>query len=470
VPNVRMPRTRRIPGRPAAVVGVLAAVAVAVAGTVTATGGTAAASHSWTVYHGNAAGSGVASGVRSVNTSSPAWRSSVLDGKIYGEPLVFNGQVYVTTEDDRVYDLSAATGKITWSRRVGTAVAAAVLPCGNITPTVGITGTPVIDIARHEIFVVADELSGGRAHHVLVGLSTATGAVAMTRRVDPPGADAAALLQRTGLNLDAGHVVFGMGGNAGDCGPYRGRVVTVPESGGTPRFYTVDAAPNQREGALWMGGAAPVVDSRGRIWVGVGNGSVTSPGQSYDHSDSVLELSPSLHLLSFFAPSAWARDNAQDADLAMAPALLGNGKIVASGKSRHAYLLNGRRLGGIGHQLDTASVCSTDVAGGPAVVGSTVYLPCLSGPVSLQTSARPIAMHVRWSADAGGGPPIVAANRVWTIGQDGVLYGLDPSTGAVRQRAQVGAVANHFPTPSVGAGLMLVAGANRVIAFRATGG
>jgi hypothetical protein len=37
--------------------------------------------------------------------------------------------------------------------------------CGDILPTVGITGTPVIDTARSEIFVVADEAghAGGLA-------------------------------------------------------------------------------------------------------------------------------------------------------------------------------------------------------------------------------------------------------------------------------------------------------------------
>ncbi len=54
----------------------------------------------------------------------------------------------------------------------------------------------------------------------------------------------------------------------------------------------------------------------------------------------------------------------------------------------------------------------------------------------------------------------MAAGLVWTIGQDGTLSGLDPSTGAVRQRAAVGAPANHFPTPSVGDGLLLAASAD----------
>ena len=36
------------------------------------------------------------------------------------------------------------------------------------------------------------------------------------------------------------------------------------------------------------------------------------------------------------------------------------------------------------------------------------------------------------------------------MGQNGVLYGLDPATGQVRQQATVGAPANHFPTPCRG--------------------
>jgi hypothetical protein len=37
-------------------------------------------------------------------------------------------------------------------------VPASSLPCGDIDPTVGITGTPVIDTTRQELFVVADRL------------------------------------------------------------------------------------------------------------------------------------------------------------------------------------------------------------------------------------------------------------------------------------------------------------------------
>ena len=435
-----------------------------------------AGSSSWPVYHGDPAGTGAAAPVTAVRTGAAVWASPAVDGQIYGEPLVSAGRVYVATENDTVYALSAATGAVVWSTHLGRPVPAASLPCGDIRPTVGITGTPVIDTSRGEIFVVADELAGGRPAHRLVGLSTTSGQVEMSQDVDPPGVDTAALLQRTGLALDAGQVVFGFGGNDGDCASYRGRVVAVPETGGPARVFTVDAAPGESQGAVWMGGAAPVVDDSGHIWVSTGNGSVYSGKHAYDDSDSVLELSSSLRLLQFFAPATWATNNSQDLDMSTAPALLPDGQVVLAGKSRIVYLLNGAHLGGIGGQQATlgdgshaivGSACSNDIDGGVAVLGMTVYLPCTSGIIAVRVTPSPPGLHLLWSSGTGGGPPIVAAGLVWTIGQNGVLYGLDPATGRVRQQVAIGTPANHFPTPSVGDGLLLAACAQNVVAFAA---
>src|SRR3984885_9207393 len=267
-------------------------------------------SGSWTVYHGDAAGSGASGAIGAVDTSAAAWTSPVLDGQLYGEPLVSSGDVFVATENDTVYALSTSTGRVIWSTHVGPPVPASALPCGDISPTVGITGTPVIDQSRNELFVVADELSNGHPLHKLVGLSLSSGATELSENVDPPGADAAALLQRTGLTLDAHQVVFAMGGNYGDCGTYRGTVVAVRESGATPTYFTVDAATGESQGAIWMGGAAPAVDQIGNLWVSAGNGSVHSAGQPYDDSDSALELSSSLQLGQYFAPTTWPQNKA----------------------------------------------------------------------------------------------------------------------------------------------------------------
>ena len=423
-----------------------------------------ASSSSWTAYDV----SGGTGSMAAVNTPTRAWTSPALDGEIYGQPLVSSGHVYVATEDDTVYELSAATGAVVWSTRVGSPVPSADLPCGDIAPTVGITGTPVIDQSRGEIFVVADELVNGRPAHMFAGLSTASGKIEVTEDADPAGADPAALLQRTGLALDDGRIVFGMGGNDGDCASYRGRVIAVPEQGGTPEMFTVDAAADESQGAIWMGGAAPVVDSSGDIWVSAGNGSVYSDSHAYDDSDSILQLSPSLKLVQFFAPATWAADNSSDLDMSVAPALLSDGQVILTGKSRIVYLLNRADLGGIGgQQAALGSACSQDIDGGVAVQGTTVYLPCTSGIVAVRAVKSPAALHLLWSSGTGGGPPIVAAGLVWTIGQNGILYGLDPATGAVRQQASIGAPANHFPSPSAADGLLLAPSADQVVAFAA---
>jgi outer membrane protein assembly factor BamB len=458
-------------GMPVGLLAAAAAVAIAGSPSAAATAGSGpASSASWTVYHGNAAGTGVAPPVSAVDTMTRKWTSPTLDGEIYGEPLVFAGRVYVATENDTVYALSAATGAVVWSTHIGTPVPAGALPCGDISPTVGITGTPVIDQSRAEIFVVADEFVHSVPAHKLVGLSTTSGKIETTTDVDPAGANTAALLQRTGLTLDAGHVVFGMAGNDGDCATYKGRVFAVPETGGPPKIFTVDAAAGEKQGGVWMGGAAPVVDSHGNIWVATGNGSVYSYSHAYDDSDSVLELSPSLRLEQFFAPSDWATNNSEDLDMSVAPVLLPDGQVILTGKSAIVYLLNGSRLGGIGGQQATlGAACNENIDGGFAMVGMTVYLPCLSGVIAVLAVHSPPALHLVWSSGTGGGPPIVAAGLVWTIGQNGILYGLDPASGKIRQQVSIGAVANHFPTPSVADGMLLAPAARDVVAFSTSG-
>jgi outer membrane protein assembly factor BamB len=469
--RIRRPNATRLASGAALALITIQASVVALAATTSSTSAAPSLSpttSSWTVYHGSATGSGVAAAVASVTLSTPAWTSPKLDGQLYGEPLASGGRIFVATENDTVYALSATNGAVEWSSHLGTPVPSGSLPCGDISPSVGITGTPVVDEARSELFVVADEVVNGGPAHELVGLSATTGKVELSQDVDPAGATPAALLQRTGLTLDAGRVVFGYGGNYGDCGSYRGWVISVPEAGGTPAEFGVDSGAGESQGAIWMGGAAPVVDAGGNVWVTAGNGSVTSTSHAYDNSDSVLELSPSLTLLQYFAPSSWATDNAADLDLSTAPALLSGGQVVAAGKSRIVYLLDGSTLGGIGGQeAALPSGCGDDIDGGVAVEGTTVYLPCLSGTIAVQASASPAALHLLWRSSVGGGPPIVAAGQVWTIGQNGDLYALNPSTGAVERQASVGAPANHFPTPSVGDGLLLAPAADRVVAFSA---
>ena len=426
----------------------------------------------WYQYHGDSLGTGVALGIRAVNLTSPEWTSRVLDGEIYGEPLVYGNEILVATENDSVYALSASSGRTLWSHHVATAVSSHDLPCGDISPSVGITGTPVVDPVRHEVFVADIQMNAGTPRHYMYGLDADTGHVMMRRSIDLPSSytgDPKAYLQRAALTLDDGSVIFAMGGNYGDCPTYHGVVGAVPETGaGATKFFVVDAAKGDTQGAVWMGGAAPAVDARGDVWVETGNGSVTSPGPAYDDSDGVLELSASMHLKSYFAPSTWQHDNATDADLSDEPALLSNGQVVATGKSGNIYLLNAAHLGGVnGQEVTLASGCGNDLDGGATIHGTIVYLPCLNGPVAVRVTTQPAAIKVLWRASVGSGPPILAAQRLWTIDGSGNLYGLNPNTGAVVQKTNIGAPANHFATPSVGDGLLLTASANQIAAFHA---
>jgi PQQ-like domain len=451
---------------------ILAAGSTGAIGAVGASGASGATPHvdpttSWTVYHGNALGSGVDTSGVSFSSATTAWSSPALDGQVYGEPLEATGRVYVATENDTVYALAANTGAILWSSHIGTPVPSGDLPCGDISPTVGITGTPVLDVARGEIFAVADELSGGTPAHVLVGLNIYTGTTLLSENVDPPGQPPAAILQRTGLNLSNGNVVFGYGGNDGDCSTYSGWVASAPEGGGTPGYY--QAVPVGNDGAVWMGGAAPEVDGAGNIWVATGNGSSSTP---YDFSDSVLQLSSGLARTQYFAPSNWSFMNSHDQDLgSTAPALLSNGTVLQVGKNQLAYLMSQSNLGSnTGMGIATASVCPGAIAGGgDAVVANVVYVPCEGGVQALQTSASPASVSVLWTNSSAHGPPISAGGLVWSIGGSS-LYGINPATGATVEQLTVGSQANHFPTPSVGDGLLLAPASNQVIAFAGSAG
>ena len=217
----------------------------------------------WTVYHGNPLGTGADTSGVTFNPPSPAWKSPTLDGQVYGEPLEATGRVFVATENDTIYALAANTGAVLWSTHVGTPVPSGDLPCGDISPTVGITGHagrrrgPRGDLRRGR------RAEHGAPAHVLVGLNIYTGASMLgTGGRSARDRIRAAILQRTGLNLSNGNVVFGYGGNDGDCSTYSGWVVSVPEGGGTPGYY--QAVPIGHDGAVWMGGAAPEVDARGQ--------------------------------------------------------------------------------------------------------------------------------------------------------------------------------------------------------------
>jgi outer membrane protein assembly factor BamB len=404
-------------------------------GTADTAPGSAAA---WPTYGGNQQRTNVAAAAPA-GRLSVAWRAQ-LDGPVYGQPLLAAGLVIAATENDSVYGLSKATGRVVWRTHVGTPVPLADLPCGNIDP-LGITGTPAYDQADGLVYALA-ETAG--YHHVLVGVQATTGTVKVERDIPTPDGQPRYDQQRPGLAIEDGRVYIAFGGLYGDCGPYRGSIVGVPVSGSGPLISYV--VPTSREGAIW-GTAGPVIGASGTLFVSTGNGSNAST--TFDGSDAVTALSPSLQQTGIFAPVTWKQDSEGDQDLGSAqPAYLSDGRLLALGKSSIAYLLDASRLGGVGGQLASASVC--DAYGATAVTGTTVYEPCADGGIAAVSTAGD---HVRvlWRGpSSAAGSPVVGGGAVWVIDYSGgFLYQLAPASGAVREKLNLGTHLPHFAAMSM---------------------
>jgi outer membrane protein assembly factor BamB len=422
------------------------------AGTASATA-SAAAVQDWTTYHRDNTRSGYLPDVPDPQRLITLWNVH-LDGAVYAEPLVVHGRIIVATEGDSLYALNRDNGAVLWHTKVGTPVPLATLPCGDIDP-LGITGTPVYDPATNLIYAVA-EVTGPQ--HILVAIDADSGVQKFTRVVDPPGTDPRVHQQRGALTLANGRIYIVYGGLYGDCGNYHGWVVAVPETGqGAMLAFQV---PTPREGGIWAP-AGPAVDSAGNIYVSVGNGEVTQG--AWDHSDSVLRLSPTLQLEDGFAPTQWAEDNANDADLgSLGPVLLPNGLIFIAGKSGVAYLLRANALGGVGGQLQEVSLCGA--YGGAARVDTVIYLPCATGV--LQVTIGPGASINRgWQApDNINGSPIVAGHTVYVVDRTGALYALNSQNGAVRAHIAIEPT-SRFATPTVAGRTLLVGTMSGVVAI-----
>ena len=398
----------------------------------------------WPTYHLNAQRTGYLAGFRDPQQLTAAWHMA-LDGAVYAEPLVVKGKLYVATEHDTLYALDAHTGQILWHTNVGDPAPRATLPCGDIDP-LGITGTPVYDAATNAIFAVA-EVTG--PSHILVGIDATSGQVKLRRNIDPPGMAVIAHQERGALALAGGIVYVPFGGLDGDCGPYHGWVIGVPTTGNAPLMsYQV---PTQREGGIWTP-PGPSIDAHGNIFVSVGNGDATSG--TWDHSDSILRLSPmTLQVADGFAPTSWPQENANDADLgSLGPVLLADDWLIADGKAGTTYLLKQDALGGVGGQQARQDFGCV-AFGGAATIGDTAFLPCTSGvaAVAVQSGATLVK---QWQIHAPGSP-VIGGRTVYTIDNRNTLVAVNIADGSPRASINVGTT-SRFATPTLYDGMVYV--------------
>jgi polyvinyl alcohol dehydrogenase (cytochrome) len=399
----------------------------------------------WFQYHGNGARTGHVAGTLAAGRLAIAWTAK-LGGAVYGQPLVIGDTVVAATETDEIYGLDRATGAIRWHVRVGTPVPLSQQPCGDLDP-LGITSTGVYDPQTQLAYVVAQS---GPDLHLLIGVDPADGSVRVRLNVPSPDHDPADDQQRGALALTDGQIYIVFGGHFGDCGAYIGSVVSAPATGrGSFRSYLV---PTAQQGGIWSSGG-PVVGPDGTIYVAVGNGAVTST--SFDGSNSVTALSPRLVRTGIFAPPNWRALSASDQDLgSSSPALLSDGRILQVGKDGVGYLLDAAHLGGVGGQLAAGPVCRA--FGGPAVRGTVVYEPCLTGLAAVNTAGDRVTVIWHGPGDATGSP-VLGGGAVWVANPDsGRLYELALGTGAVRQQISLGGPLPHFVSPSLSGSLVLV--------------
>src|SRR5437016_1855415 len=290
------------------------------------------------------------------------------DGAIYAQPLwvphvTVNGSshnvIVVATQHNSVYafDSDASPCFTLWhanlldSAHGGTAGETSVPSgatgglvgngFGDITPEVGVTGTPVIDLSTNTIYVVSKSVNGStQFFQRLHALDLTTG----SERVTPPRSIDASISvagtgdgsvngrvafdprnenQRPGLVLSGG-VVYVSWASHEDRDPYHGWVIGFSASTLTPVTNGVfNSTPNHvgtlsySRGGIWMGGGAPAVDANGNLYFITGNGTfdANTPGGS-NYGDSVVKLSTAsgLSVTDYFTPLDQATLDANDTD------------------------------------------------------------------------------------------------------------------------------------------------------------
>jgi hypothetical protein len=426
--------------------------------------------------------------------------NGTISGSVYAQPLyVENGpggaaMIIVATETNRVYALNAETGNVIWQRYVGAPVTSG-LPCGNINP-LGITGTPVVDLASRSLFFDA-MISGATIKHFIFSLNVDTGTtrsgwpvdVNMKARYNGLTFTSTIQNQRGALGLVNGVVYVPYSGHYGDCGTYRGWVVGVPIN----RPSTVTAwATSAIGGGIWGHGG---VASGGTNMFAV-TGNTFQTGGHWGGGEAVIRLRPgpvfSGNPIDYWAPTNWHTLDNGDTDLGgCGPVLITvNGAtpsqlVLALGKDGKAYLLNRNHLGGIGAPVTSAQV-ATSIRGQAAATyrtsqGTYFVFRATSGAICAYriTATNPPRIVPGWSVSQNGqGSPWVSATNgtdnviVWAVNSgngDQRLRGFHGDTGAV---VYAGGGPNElmngtskWNTGIVARGRMYFAGTNKVYAF-----
>ena len=315
------------------------------------------------------------------------------DGRVDAQPLYVpnvgipgNGThnvLFVATEHGTVYGFDADSGSTLW--RV-TTLPVGEIPsdnrnCGQVTPEIGVTSTPVIDLTaglHGTIYVVAmSKDSGSNYHQRLHALDITNGAEQFAGPVNIaakyPGAgdnsqggyvifDPKQYKERAGLLL-VNHIVYTSWASHCDIRPYTGWIISY--NGTTLAQKSVlNVTPNGHDGAIWAAGAGPAADSNGNIYFLVGNGTFETtldangfPARG-DYGNAIMKLSTTnghLAVSDYFNMYNTVSESNVDEDLGSGGAMVvpsfkdAGGVIhvlvVGAGKDSNIYLANRANMG-----------------------------------------------------------------------------------------------------------------------------
>ena len=263
-------------------------------------------------YHNHLSRDGVNSQEYALNTSSVKAGTfgkrfaCAIDAAAYAQPLwvanvAIGGGTHnvliAATQHDTVYafDADASPCQTYWSKSLldngEKWVTSGDVNTDDITPDIGIVGTPVIDPGTNTIYVVSKSKNGSHFHQRLHALSLIDG----SEKFNGPqeisfssgGIDFNPLTQneRCGLALVNG-VVYIAYASHGDNPTYYGWVVGYSASS-LNQVSVFNDDPGSAYGGIWMSGGAPAADSNGNLYVITGNGNFDGNTQFGDSFKAV---------------------------------------------------------------------------------------------------------------------------------------------------------------------------------------
>jgi len=462
-------------------------------------------------------------------------RNLAVDGRVDAEPLYLSqltvggsahNVVFIVTEHDSAYAFDSDTGAQLWKvSLLGSGETSSDdRGCGQVTPEIGITSTPVIDRsagAHGILYAVAMSKNGSTYFQRLHALDITTGAELeggpVTVQATYPGTgdnssggqvvfDPKQYKERAALLLLNG-VIYTSWASHCDDSPYTAWIMAYNQTS-LVQTSVLDLTPNGSEGSIWQSGGGLAADPQGNIYALMANGTFDTTldangfPNKQDYGNGFVKVSTAggtLKVADYFNMSNTVNESGGDVDLGSGGAMVlpdlayGTASTlnlaVGAGKDGNLYVVNRNNMGkwnansnNVYQELPGA--VPNGVWGVPAYFNSTVYYCDQGGTLksfaiaSGKLATTPVQTGASFTYP--GVLPSVSANGtsngiVWAIENTGtaVLHAfaandltqeLYNNNQASNSRDHFGS-GNKFITPMIADGKVFAATTNSVAVF-----